>query len=147
MWDTRRAIMKSPRRIEHATRRKDSARRGATMSEDRLAELQRRLAAFAAARDWDQFHSPKNLAMALSVEASELLEEFQWLTEQQSGSLDAERRERVRLEMADVLIYLLRLADKLDVDLLRAAHDKLALNEQKYPADRVRGSSRKYTEY
>jgi dCTP diphosphatase len=117
------------------------------MSEDRIAELQRRLAAFAAARDWDQFHSPKNLAMALSVEASELLEEFQWLTEQQSGSLDAERRERVRLEMADVLIYLLRLAAKLDVDLLRAAHDKLALNEQKYPADRVRGSSRKYTEY
>ena len=117
------------------------------MSEDRIAELQRRLAAFAAARDWDQFHSPKNLAMALSVESSELLEEFQWLTEQQSSSLDAERRERVRLEMADVLIYLLRLADKLDVDLLRAAHDKLALNEQKYPADRVRGSSRKYTEY
>ena len=91
------------------------------MSEDRLTELQRRVAAFAAARDWDQFHSPKNLAMALSVEASELLEEFQWLTEEQSRSLDPERRERVRLEMADVLIYLLRLADKLDVDLLRAA--------------------------
>jgi dCTP diphosphatase len=117
------------------------------MSADRLTELRRRLAAFAAARDWDQFHSPKNLAMALSVEASELLEEFQWLTEEQSRSLDSERRERVRLEMADVLIYLLRLADKLDVDLLRAAHDKLALNEQKYPADRVRGSARKYTEY
>ena len=117
------------------------------MSDDRLAELQRRLAAFAAARDWDQFHSPKNLAMALSVEASELLEEFQWLTEDQSRSLDADRLERVRLEMADVLIYLLRLASKLDVDLLRAATDKLALNEQKYPADRVRGDSRKYTEY
>jgi len=117
------------------------------MSQDRVAELQRRLAEFAAARDWDQFHSPKNLAMALSVEASELLEEFQWLTEEQSRALDAERRERVRLEMADVLIYLLRLADKLDVDVMRAAHDKLALNEAKYPADRVRGSSRKYTEY
>ena len=117
------------------------------MSDDRLAELQRRLAAFAAARDWDQFHSPKNLAMALSVEASELLEEFQWLTEQQSRQLDSERHERVRLEMADVLIYLLRLASKLDVDLLRAATDKLALNEQKYPADRVRGDARKYTEY
>jgi len=117
------------------------------MSEDRLAELQRRVAAFAAARDWDQFHSPKNLAMALSVEASELLEEFQWLTEDQSRSLDAERRERVRLEMADVLIYLLRLAHKLDVDLSQAASDKLALNELKYPADRVRGDSRKYTEY
>ena len=117
------------------------------MAEDRLAELQRRVAAFAAARDWDPFHSPKNLAMALSVEASELLEEFQWLTEEQSRSLDAERRERVRLEMADVLIYLLRLAGKLDVDLPQAATDKLALNEQKYPADRVRGDSRKYTEY
>ena len=117
------------------------------MSEDRLTELQRRVSAFAAARDWDQFHSPKNLAMALSVEASELLEEFQWLTEEQSRSLDAERRERVRLEMADVLIYLLRLAGKLDVDLLRAATDKLALNELKYPADRVRGDARKYTDY
>jgi dCTP diphosphatase len=117
------------------------------MSEDRLTELQRRVAAFAAARDWDQFHSPKNLAMALSVEASELLEEFQWLTEEQSRVLDAERRERVRLEMADVLIYLLRLAGKLDVDLARAATDKIALNERKYPADRVRGSARKYTEY
>ena len=117
------------------------------MSEDRLTELRRRVAAFAAARDWDQFHSPKNLAMALSVETSELLEEFQWLTEPQSSSLDAERRERVRLEMADVLIYLLRLADKLDVDVMRAAHDKIALNELKYPVDRVRGSSRKYTEY
>ena len=117
------------------------------MSEDRLTELQRRVAAFAAGRDWDQFHSPKNLAIALSVEASELLEEFQWLTEEQSRSLDPERRERVRLEMADVLIYLLRLANKLDVDVMHAATDKLALNEQKYPADRVRGSARKYTEY
>ena len=117
------------------------------MSVDRLAELQRRLAAFAAARDWDQFHSPKNLAMALSVEASELLEEFQWLTEDQSRSLDADRLERVRLEMADVLIYLLRLAEKLNVDVLNAAIDKMALNEAKYPVDRVRGSPRKYTEY
>jgi len=117
------------------------------MSDDRLAELQRRLAAFAAARDWDQFHSPKNLAMALSVEASELLEEFQWLTEDQSRSLDADRLERVRLEMADVLIYLLRLAEKLNVDVLNAAIDKMALNEAKYPVDRVRGSPRKYTEY
>ncbi len=117
------------------------------MSEDRLTELRRRLAAFASARDWDQFHSPKNLAMALSVEAAELLEEFQWLTEEQSRALDGERRERVRREMADVLIYLLRLADKLGVDLQRAATDKIALNELKYPADRVRGSPRKYTEY
>lgn len=112
-----------------------------------LRALQKRLAAFAAARDWEQFHSPKNLAMALSVEAAELVEEFQWLTEAESKALDAERRERVRLELADVLIYLLRLADRLDVDLMRAADDKIALNERKYPADRVRGDARKYTEY
>src|SRR5690348_16706119 len=121
------------------------ARRKA-MSEP-LRALQARLAAFAAARDWEQFHSPKNLAMALSVEAAELVEEFQWLTEQQSRELDAERRERVRLELADVFIYLLRLADRLDVDLMRAADDKIVLNERKYPADRVRGDARKYTEY
>jgi NTP pyrophosphatase (non-canonical NTP hydrolase) len=117
------------------------------MSADRLAELQRRLAEFASARDWDQFHSPKNLAMALSVEASELVEEFQWLSEEQSRALEPERYERVRLEAADVLIYLVRLADKLGIDLLRAADDKIALNERKYPADRVRGDSRKYTDY
>jgi NTP pyrophosphatase (non-canonical NTP hydrolase) len=112
-----------------------------------LRALQQRLAAFAAARDWEQFHSPKNLAMALSVEAAELVEQFQWLTEEQSRALDADRRERVRLELADVLIYLLRLADKLDVDLLRAAADKIELNERKYPADRVRGDARKYDQY
>ncbi len=114
---------------------------------DVLRVLQQRLAAFAAAREWEQFHSPKNLAMALSVEASELVEEFQWLTEEQSQLLDAERRERVRLELADVFIYLLRLADRLDVDLLRAADDKIAQNERKYPTERVRGDPRKYTEY
>jgi NTP pyrophosphatase (non-canonical NTP hydrolase) len=114
---------------------------------DALRALQQRLAAFAAARDWEQFHSPKNLAMALSVEAAELVEEFQWLTEAESKALDAERHERVRLELADVFIYLLRLADRLDVDLMRAADDKIALNERKYPADRVRGDARKYTEY
>ena len=112
-----------------------------------LRALQQRVAAFAAARDWEPFHSPKNLAMALSVEAAELVEEFQWLTEEQSRALDAERRERVRLELADVFIYLLRIADRLDIDLMRAAEDKIALNERKYPADRVRGDSRKYTEY
>ena len=114
---------------------------------DALRAVQLRLAAFAAARDWEQFHSPKNLAIALSVEVAELVEEFQWLSEPESKALDAERRERVRLELADVFIYLLRLADRLDVDLMRAADDKIALNERKYPAERVRGDARKYTEY
>jgi NTP pyrophosphatase (non-canonical NTP hydrolase) len=117
------------------------------MSAERIEDLQKALREFAAARDWDQFHSPKNLAMALSVEAAELVEEFQWLTEEQSRKLDAERRERVRLEAADVFVYLLRLADKLEIDLLRAAADKIALNELKYPAERVRGDARKYTQY
>jgi dCTP diphosphatase len=112
-----------------------------------LRALQQRLAAFAAARDWEQFHSPKNLAMALSVEAAELVEEFQWLTEEQSRNLGTDRRGRVRLELADVFIYLLRIADTLGVDLLQAADDKIALNEQKYPAARVRGDARKYDEY
>ena len=112
-----------------------------------LRALQQRVAAFAAARDWEPFHSPKNLAMALSVEAAELVEEFQWLTEEQSRALDAERRERVRLELADVFIYLLRIADKLGVALVTAANDKIVLNEKKYPAERVRGDARKYTEY
>jgi dCTP diphosphatase len=112
-----------------------------------LRALQERLAVFAAERDWDKFHSPKNLAMALSVEAAELVEEFQWLTEQQSQSLDAEHRERVRLELADVFIYLLRISDRLEIDLLAAADAKILLNERKYPAERVRGDARKYTEY
>src|SRR5262245_46287739 len=152
MSPCRRGFSKTPNRgrlLHLALTRWDTRRtsgKGKPMSEA-LRELQLRLAAFAAARDWEQFHSPKNLTMALSVEAAELVEEFQWLTEQQSRELDAERRERVRLELADVFIYLLRLADRLDVDLMRAADDKIAQNERKYPADRVRGDSRKYTEY
>lgn len=114
------------------------------MSDDRLEDLRRRLAAFAAARDWDQFHSPKNLAMALAAEAGELLEHFQWLSESQSETLDAARRDAVALELADVLLYLVRLSDKLDIDLVAAAHRKIGLNELKYPSDKARGHARKY---
>jgi len=98
-------------------------------------------------RDWDQFHTPKNLASALSVEAAELLEHFQWL---QSGRLDelgAAKLQEVRHEMADVLVYLVRLADKLDVDLFQAVEEKMVLNRAKYPAELVRGDMRKYDEY
>jgi NTP pyrophosphatase (non-canonical NTP hydrolase) len=112
-----------------------------------LEELKERLRSFVADRDWDQFHSPKNLAMALSVEAAELVEIFQWLTEAESEALDADRRRRVSEEMADVLWYLVRIADRLDIDLLQAAAEKLERNAVKYPADRVRGQSRKYDEY
>lgn len=117
------------------------------MTTEPLRALQQRLAEFAAERDWQQFHSPKNLAMALSVEVAELVEQFQWLTEEQSRQLDAERHERVRLELADVFIYLLRLADTLDVDLVRAAEDKIVRNAAKYPVERVRGDARKYSDY
>jgi dCTP diphosphatase len=112
-----------------------------------LDELRARVRDFVAERDWERFHSPKNLAMALSVEASELLELFQWLTEEESGALDPERRRRAAEEMADVLWFLVRLSDRLDVDLLAAAELKLAANAEKYPADRVRGLARKYDEY
>lgn len=112
-----------------------------------LAELKERLRAFVAERDWEQFHSPKNLAMALAVEAAELMEIFQWLSEAESAAPDAKRRERAAEELADILVYLVRIADRLDVDLLHAAARKLEQNAIRYPADRVRGQSRKYDEY
>ena len=102
---------------------------------------------FVAERDWDQFHSPKNLAMALSVEAAELVEHFQWLTEAESRRLAPAKLDEVRDEMADVLVYLVRLADKLDVDLLAAAAAKIEKNALKYPAATVRGSMKKYSDY
>lgn len=116
------------------------------MLEQSLAVLAARLREFAAERDWDQFHSPKNLAMALSVEASELMEHFQWLTEAQSSALPPEKLRQVREEIGDVLIYLTRLADKLGIDPVQAAFEKLEVNQYKYPADMVRGSAKKYTE-
>ncbi len=112
-----------------------------------LLMLRDRLRAFAEARDWDQFHSPKNLNMALMVEVAELMEHFQWLTEAQSGSLDAAKKAVVAEELADILLYLVRLSDKLDVNLLEAALHKLEKNAVKYPAEKVRGSSKKYSEY
>lgn len=116
------------------------------MTERPLEELAILLREFAAERDWDQFHSPKNLAMALSVEASELMEHFQWLTEEQSSALQTEKLQQVREEIGDVLIYLIRLADKLGIDPSEAAFEKLELNRAKYPEDKVRGSAKKYTE-
>ena len=113
---------------------------------DPLVELRDALRAFAAERDWDQFHSPRNLAAALAVEAAELLEPFQWLTDEQSRELSTEARAAVEQEMADVLLYLVRLADKLGVDLEQAARAKIALNAEKYPVEQARGSSRKYDE-
>jgi dCTP diphosphatase len=112
-----------------------------------LTQLRDALRQFAAMRDWDKFHSPKNLASALSVEAAELLERFQWLTEDESRNLPAPELAKVREEMADVLNYLVRLADKLDVNLIEAAREKIELNAAKYPVDKARGSAKKYSEF
>ena len=111
-----------------------------------LESLRDELRKFAAERDWDQFHSPKNLAMALSAEAGELLEVFQWLTPEQSASLAPEKQAAVRAEIADVLLYAIRLSDKLGIDPAAAAREKLAENARKYPADKARGNAKKYNE-
>jgi dCTP diphosphatase len=111
-----------------------------------LESLREQLREFAVARDWDQFHSPKNLAMALSAEAGELLEIFQWLTEEQSRSLAPEAHAAASDEIADVLLYLIRLGDKLGIDPIAAARRKLLANAEKYPTDKARGNSRKYTD-
>ena len=110
-----------------------------------LTNLQDRLRSFAAERDWEQFLSPKNIAMAMSVEASELVEHFQWLTEEQSKRLTDEAKKEVGHEAADVLLYLLQLTDKLGVDLIAAAHEKMALNALKYPIDKALGKATKYS--
>ncbi|MBZ0104061.1 MAG: nucleotide pyrophosphohydrolase [Sulfuricella denitrificans] len=106
-----------------------------------LEALRDALRKFARARDWEQFHTPKNLAMALIVEAAELVEQFQWLTPEQSQNLDAGKQEAVRQECADILIYLTRLADILGIDLLDAARDKLLINAAKYPAPGMEAKS------
>ena len=110
-----------------------------------LLILRDELRKFSAERDWDQYHSPKNIAIALSVEASELLEHFQWLTEEQSHSLSTEKLVAVGKEMADVLLYLISLADKLDINLIKTTQSKLSENADKYPAEKARGNSKKYT--
>ncbi|HUW49846.1 MAG TPA: nucleotide pyrophosphohydrolase [Sulfuricella sp.] len=112
---------------------------------DSLTKLTHKLREFAKERDWDQFHAPKNLAMALIVEAAELVEHFQWLTPEQSYKLDAAKQEEVRQEIGDVLIYLTRMADRLGIDPVDAAYDKMAINAAKYPANIAFGSAAKST--
>jgi len=114
---------------------------------DTIENLNRVLKDFAIARDWEQFQSPKNLSMALIVEAAELVEHFQWLTEGQSYKLSKEKHQEVGYEMADILLYLIRLSERLDVDLIAAAEEKIEINEKRYPADKVRGSTKKHSDY
>jgi NTP pyrophosphatase (non-canonical NTP hydrolase) len=125
----------------------DEPTRDAPLGASDLTMLRDAMRAFVAERDWAQFHSPKNLAMALSVEAAELVEHFQWLTEEQSRTLDAAARAPIADELADVLLYLVRIADELGIDLHAAARAKMTRNAAKYPAEKARGSARKYTEY
>ncbi|MFO7543236.1 MAG: nucleotide pyrophosphohydrolase [Thiobacillus sp.] len=114
---------------------------------DSLDALRQRIRQFAGERAWDRFHTPKNLAMALSVETAELLEPFQWLTAEQSLNLNPEQHAAVRQEIADVLIYLTRLADVLNIDLLEAAADKLVINARKYPVDKAHGNATKSSDF
>ena len=117
------------------------------MSERALKDLQSKLREFAQVRDWEQFHSPKNLSMALSVEVAELVEHFQWMTEKQSAQLDPKKHAAVAFEMADIFIFLLRLSDQLGIDLMEVTKRKIEINHQRYPVDKVKGSSKKYSEY
>ena len=114
---------------------------------DSLIELRQKIDAFVNERDWAQFHSPKNLAMAMIVEAAELVEHFQWDTIQESYDLSAEKRQEVAHEIADTFVYLLRLTEVIGIDLIQAANDKIALNAIKYPVDKAKGSNAKYTVY
>ena len=120
---------------------------GMTASEDSLRALRARINAFVAERDWAQFHTPKNLAMAMIVEAAELVEQFQWDTPADSQVLTPEKREAVSHELADTFVYLLRIAEVLDIDLIAAAHQKIDLNAKKYPVEKAKGSNAKYTAY
>lgn len=112
-----------------------------------LEVLRDRLREFARERDWDQYHTPKNLSMALIAEAAELVEHFQWVEGDTSHLLEDKTRRSVEEELADILIYLVRISDRLDIDLYEAVERKIEINERNYPADKVRGSARKYTEY
>ena len=112
-----------------------------------LESLRDRLRDFAKEREWDQYHTPKNLSMALIAEAAELVEHFQWVEGDKSHLLEDKTRQSVEEELADILIYLVRISDKLEVDLYKAVERKIAINEKKYPAEKVRGSAKKYTEY
>ena len=111
-----------------------------------MKELTEKIRAFARDRDWEQFHSSKNLAMALSVEVAEVVEHFQWLTQEESRRPDPARLEEIRQEIGDVMIYLVRLADQLGIDPLQAADEKIQINEKKYPVEKSRGLAAKYTD-
>jgi NTP pyrophosphatase (non-canonical NTP hydrolase) len=112
-----------------------------------MKKLTEKIRNFAKARDWEQYHSPKNLVMALSVEVAELTEHFQWLTQKESYEIALNKQEQIKDEIGDILIYLVNLADKCGIDPLQAAHDKIEKNTAKYPSEKVKGKHKKYSEY
>ena len=112
-----------------------------------IQELKQRVVSFVAERDWQQFHSPKNLSMSIAIEAAELMEHFQWLTVEQSKELDAEALQDISEELADIVIYTLSMANSLSLDLADTVFKKIEKNSRKYPAEKVRGKSHKYTYY
>ena len=111
-----------------------------------LEEIRQLIRQFRDDRDWMQFHNPKNLACSISIEAAELLENFQWKTPNESRSITRTRRTEISHEIADVAIYLIELADNLGIDLVQAIMDKIVLNGSKYPPRKARGSAAKYTD-
>ena len=111
-----------------------------------LDKIKQDISNFSQERDWDQFHSPKNISMALSVESSELLEIFQWLSEEESYNLNDLKKQHTKEEVADIAIYLIRMCMKLDIDLEEAIIEKMIKNREKYPVEKVKGSAKKYTE-
>jgi NTP pyrophosphatase (non-canonical NTP hydrolase) len=112
-----------------------------------MKKLVEEVCQFRVERDWEQYHSPKNLVMALMVECAELAEHFQWLTQEESRNLSAEKKEAIREEIGDVLVYLVNLSERLGIDLLEAAWDKIGKNRRKYPVDKARGKAEKYNAY
>jgi dCTP diphosphatase len=114
---------------------------------DSFQTLSKRLEQFATDRDWLEFHSPKNLSMALIGECGELIEHFQWLTQEQSQSLSKEKHREVAMELADIQIYLIRIADVLGVDLIDAANEKTSINEKRFPVDTVKGQQKRAEDY
>lgn len=114
---------------------------------DSIQQLNQRLLKFAQDRDWEQFHDPKNLSMALIAECAELVEHFQWLTPEQSMNLNAEKKQEVAMEMADIFIYLIRCAQRLDIDLIEVANQKTTINENRFPIEKVKGIAGRTTEF
>ncbi|TSA26084.1 nucleotide pyrophosphohydrolase [bacterium] len=112
-----------------------------------MYELMKQIREFVRERDWEQFHTPKNLAMALSIEIAEIMEHFQWKTAGESRQLDKETWHEVKDEIGDTFVYLLRLCDELGIDLLQAANDKMLKNAEKYPVGKAKGNAKKYTEF